>query len=91
MDVQGFTYINHRSCLADGDRWFEGGVIEKDYLQEVEELPCHVLGARKAISSNCMFRRKLREPWTDPKFHVKKGDDVDRALSALLRDKCLSR
>ena len=91
VDAQGFTYINHRSCLSDDYRWFEEGVMEKFYLQETEELLCRVLGARKAISNNCIFRRKPANVSQDPKKVAKKGDDVDRALSALPRDKVMSR
>lgn len=51
-DAQGFTYVNHHSCLSDGYRWFEEGVMEREYLRETEELLCRVLGARKAISNS---------------------------------------
>lgn len=40
---------------------------------------------------DCMFRRKPANAYQDRKEVAKKGDAVDKALSALPRDKVMSK
>lgn len=88
LDAQGFTYLNHRSVLADNDRWFEGDNIEKFYLQECEDLIRTITGARRSVAINCSFRRRPVNTQSDPKAFVRRGCEIDENLAKLPRDKC---
>lgn len=88
LDVQGFTYLEHHSVLAEDDQWFEGDNIERLYLQECEDLIKRVTGAKRTVSINCSFRRRAVNVESDPKSFVRRGCEIDENLAKLPRDKC---
>jgi hypothetical protein len=61
LDVQGFTYVKHRSALSDSGTWFEGKEVERLYIPEVEKLICEVTGAKTAVVANVAIRRRLAD------------------------------
>lgn len=87
LDVQGFTYINHRSVLHNSDQWFDS--VRDAYIPEVEDLICKVTGAKRAIVNNVAFRRKLAADQEDPTFYYKRGHPLDQALSEIPKDVAL--
>ena len=86
LDVQGFTYINHRSALSDSDEWFTGKNVEETYIPETEDLICKLTGAKRAVVNNVAFRHKLTDQQADPNFVLRRGCEFDLALAALPKD-----
>jgi GA4 desaturase len=91
LDVQGFTYINHRSALNNSDQRFTEEDVRKTFIPEVEDLICKVTGAKRAVANNIAFRRKLATEQEDPKFYYKKDHPLDQALSKFPRDIAIGR
>jgi len=80
LDVQGFTYIEHRSALSDSDQWTTGQDVEERYIPEVEELICRITGAKRAVVNNVAFRQKLADMQVDHKLVLRRGNKIDLAL-----------
>lgn len=89
IDVQGFSYIKHRSIITEEDEWFTGQNVEEKYIPETEELVLKITGARKAVVSQIGFRRRLVEPAWDPNYAPKKGSAVDERFSKVPRNAVL--
>ncbi|EME83006.1 uncharacterized protein MYCFIDRAFT_196406 [Pseudocercospora fijiensis CIRAD86] len=97
LDVQGFTWIHHKSQIATSEnacngKFFEGSNIEDLYLPELERLIENVTGCKKAVVWNGVTRRKLpvRQDG-QPTVQQKKGGEQDRIFDALRRDVPTSR
>lgn len=90
LDVQGFTYVKHRSALANSNRpsesWFEGQNLEDVYFPEVCKLICDLTGAKRAIVNNSAFRRKLANEQADPTHYLKRDCDLDKEIQKLPKD-----
>jgi len=82
LDVQGFTYVKHKSVL-DTDDWLEGNNVEEKYVPEVEELVKQVTGAKKVIVNHLGIRKRLAANNNDPTFYRKAGDQHDEAVKKL--------
>lgn len=89
LDVQGFTYLNHRSALQNSDQWFSGLNVEDIYLPELCDLICKITGAQTAVVNNVAFRRRLADKQADLSYVHKRGDELDREIAKLPRDKTL--
>lgn len=86
LDVQGFTWIQHRSVLQNSDQWLEGQNIEATYLAECEDLICRATGAKRAIANNAFFRRRPQDDMSDPKHVHLRDTPLDKAIGQLPRD-----
>lgn len=84
LDVQGFTYVKHKSVLDEGD-WLEGNNVEEKYVPEVEELVRQVTGAKKVLVNHLGIRKRLSNNNNDPKFYRKAGDQHDEAVKKLTK------
>ena len=82
LDIQGFTYVKHKSALDEGD-WLEGNNVEETYVPEVEELVKQVTGAKKVVINHLGIRKRLAANNSDPTFYRKKGDKHDEAVKQL--------
>lgn len=82
LDVQGFTYVKHKSAL-DEDAWLTGDNVEQVYVPEVEELVRQVTGAKKVVVNHLGIRKRLAEKNSDPTFYRKAGDQHDTAVKQL--------
>ena len=80
LDVQGFTYIKHRSKLQDSDQWFAGQNVEDVYFPEICDLVCEVTGAKRAIVNYSAFRRRLAEGQAKPGFYYPRGGAYETEL-----------
>ena len=80
LDVQGFTYITHRSALSE-DQWITGQNVEQIYIPEVEYLIGNVTGAKRAVVYNVIFRRKVADDGR--KVYLKK---MDKDIARLPKD-----
>ena len=87
LDVQGFTYVKHRSVLQNSDQWFDAAKVEQTYIAEVEELVKEVTGAKRTVANNVAFRRKLADQQEDPKWYSKRGDDLDKIMATMPTDR----
>lgn len=86
LDVQGFTYVKHRSAL-DTDDWLEGSNVEEKYVPEVEELVRKVTGAKTVVVNHLGIRKRLANNNADPTFYRKAGDKHDEAVKKLTGQK----
>ena len=91
LDVQGFTYVNHESALAQLEGWYEGKNVEEVYLPEVEALVCEVTGAKRAVVNNVAFRRREAEKQVDHSFYYKRDCDLDRDIGKLPKDQVMGK
>ncbi|KAK3699029.1 hypothetical protein LTR37_016633 [Vermiconidia calcicola] len=82
LDIQGFTYVKHRSAL-DADEWLMGNNVEETYVPEVQELVRQVTGAKKVVVNHLGIRKRLAANNNDPTFYRKKGDKHDEAVKKL--------
>lgn len=82
LDIQGFTYVQHKSVL-DAEEWLTGNNVEEKYVPEVEELVRQVTGAKKVVVNHLGIRKRLSEKNNDPTFYRKKGDQHDEAVKQL--------
>jgi hypothetical protein len=82
LDIQGFTYVKHQSCLGEDD-WLAGHNVEEKYVPEVEELVKQITGAKRVIVNHLGIRKRLSEKNNDPTFYRKKGDQHDDAVKKL--------
>lgn len=82
LDIQGFTYVKHRSAL-DADEWLTGNNVEEKYVPEVEELVRQVTGAKKVVVNHLGIRKRLAANNTDPTFYRKAGDKHDETVKQL--------
>lgn len=82
LDIQGFTYVKHKSSLGPDD-WLEGSNVEEKYVPEVEELVRQVTGAKKVIVNHLGIRKRLANNNNDPTFYRKAGDQHDEAVKKL--------
>jgi GA4 desaturase len=82
LDVQGFTYVKHKSVLGTDD-WLEGNNVEEKYVPEVEELVKQVTGATKVIVNHLGIRKRLSASNNDPTFYRRAGDQHDEAVKRL--------
>lgn len=76
LDVQGFTYVKHRSALGTED-WLAGNNVEEKYVPEVVELVKQVTGAKKVVVNHLGIRKRLATNNNDPTFYRKSGDKHD--------------
>jgi hypothetical protein len=79
LDVQGFTYVKHRSALTL-DQWMTGHLVEEIYIPEVEQLVREVTKAKKVIVNHLGIRKRLAANNVDPTFYRKAGDQHDQAV-----------
>lgn len=92
LDVQGFTWIHHKSQIATAEnasngRFFEGSNIEDLYLPELERLIENVTGCKKAVAWNGVTRRKLPiHQDGKPTLQHRKGGELDQIFDRLRRD-----
>lgn len=84
LDVQGFTYVKHRSALSEDD-WLVGTNVEEKYVPEVEDLVRQVTGAKTVIVNHLGIRKRLSNNNNDPKFYRKAGDQHDEAVKKLAK------
>lgn len=84
LDVQGFTYVKHKSAL-DEDEWLMGNNVEEKYVPEVEELVRQVTGAKTVLVNHLGIRKRLSANNNDPKFYRKAGDQHDEAVKKLTK------
>lgn len=82
LDIQGFTYVQHKSAL-DADEWLMGNNVEEKYVPEVQELVKQVTGARSVVVNHLGIRKRLAANNSDPTFYRKKGDKHDEAVKQL--------
>lgn len=82
LDVQGFTYVKHKSVLGTDD-WLKGNNVEEKYVPEVEELVKQVTGAKKVIVNHLGIRKRLSASNNDPTFYRKAGDQHDETVKKL--------
>ena len=82
LDVQGFTYVKHRSALG-ADEWLMGNNVEERYVPEVQDLVRQVTGAKKVVVNHLGIRKRLATNNADPKFYRKAGDKHDEAVKKL--------
>ncbi|KAK8075386.1 hypothetical protein PG997_010049 [Apiospora hydei] len=76
LDVQGFTFINHKSAL-DTELLLNGTnieVVEETYAQEALNLALEITGAKRGIVHNVVFRRRLSPGEPDLSSLFPKGD-----------------
>lgn len=79
LDVQAFTYLNHKSSLT-GEEILQGTNAEDVYAPEVCEWILGVTGGSRAVVHNIAFRRKLAEKAVDL-YHVNRaGGEWDKAI-----------
>ncbi|CAK3795458.1 Hypothetical predicted protein [Lecanosticta acicola] len=85
LDIQGFTYVEHQSALAE-DAWFAEGNIENVYVAECIGLILNATGASRAIVDGISFRRKSPQDQDNDQFYMlKRGCDLDVAVSKIPR------
>ena len=82
LDIQGFTYIKHKSVL-DAEEWLVGNSVEEKYVPEVEELVRQVTGAKTVIVNHLGIRKRLSAKNNDPTFYRKAGDSHDETVKQL--------
>ncbi|KAK5173939.1 uncharacterized protein LTR77_002620 [Saxophila tyrrhenica] len=82
LDIQGFTYVKHRSAL-NTDEWLMGSNVEDIYVPEIQDLVRQVTGARNVIVNHLGIRKRLTANNNDPTFYRKKGDKHDDAVKKL--------
>ena len=82
LDIQGFTYVKHKSSLGVDD-WLEGNNVEEKYVPEVEALVRQVTGAKTVVVNHLGIRKRLTANNNDPKFYRKAGDKHDEAVKQL--------
>lgn len=82
LDIQGFTYVKHKSSL-DTDDWLVGTNVEEKYVPEVEELVRQVTGAKKVVVNHLGIRKRLSANNNNHTFYRKKGDKHDEAVKKL--------
>ncbi|KAF2172720.1 hypothetical protein M409DRAFT_16682 [Zasmidium cellare ATCC 36951] len=86
LDVQGFTWLTHKSALA-GDEWFQGRNIEDVYAPEMIKLICEVTGAKRAVVDGFGIRTRSATLQEEKPYDVNlKGDGLDLVVSQLPRD-----
>lgn len=86
LDVQGFTWVQHKSALA-GEEWFQGRNIEDVYAPETIKLICEVTGAKRAVVGGFGIRTRSATLQEEKPYDVNlKGDGLDLAVSQLPRD-----
>lgn len=76
LDVQGFTFINHKSAL-DTELLLTGtniDTVEVTYAQESLNLLLELTGAKRGIVHNVVFRRRLSPGEPDLSSLFPKGD-----------------
>ena len=87
LDVQGFTFIQHHSKIADSDRLFNDRNIEEIYLPEIVQLVLDVTGAKRVVVWNGVTRRKLPVHQDgNPLSQHKRGSKQDHVFDDLPRD-----
>lgn len=92
LDVQGFTYVKHKSNIIGTDQLFEGRNIDEVYLPEVEQLMKEVTGAREVVVWNGVTRRKLpAHQDNNPTVQHKKGGELDKTMDKMPRDSVFSK
>lgn len=84
LDVQGFTYVKHKSAL-DEDAWMVGQNVEDIYVQEVMDLVKKATGAKHVVVNHLGIRKRLSNNNNDPKFYRKAGDKHDETVKDLTR------
>ncbi|MCJ1386326.1 hypothetical protein MMC17_009452 [Xylographa soralifera] len=85
LDVQGFTYIEHKSALS-GEDWFVGNNVIDIYMPEVIDLICKATGAKRAVVDSIAFRRRVASEEEERNVPHRRGDKHDQAMSKLTRD-----
>lgn len=60
LDIQGFTYVKHRSALTS-EGLVSGTNVEDFYVRETESLILKVTGGTRAVVQSVTFRRKGTE------------------------------
>jgi len=79
LDIQGFTYVKHKSSLTL-EQWLTGSNVEETYIPEVEQLVREVTKAKTVIVNHLGIRKRLAANNTDPTFYRKAGDQHDQAV-----------
>jgi len=82
LDIQGFTYVKHKSALGENE-WLMGNNVEDIYVPEVQELVRQVTGAKHVVVNHLGIRKRLAANNADPTFYRKKGDKHDDAVKKL--------
>ncbi|KAK4508374.1 hypothetical protein PRZ48_002112 [Zasmidium cellare] len=84
LDVQGFTYLQHRSVVQD--ELLAGRNVEDVYIPELQDLLCQITGAKKALVDSVLFRRKNVGVYVPPKDVVLRGTPLGDALASMPKD-----
>lgn len=84
LDVQGFTYVQHKSALTL-EQWMSGTNVEETYIPEVEELVKKVTGGKTVVVNHLGIRKRTAANNTNPTFYRKAvvrkaGDAHDQAV-----------
>ncbi|KAK6851855.1 hypothetical protein PG995_011980 [Apiospora arundinis] len=88
LDVQGFTFIKHKTALST-DSLLNGTDIkdvEETYAQEALDLAIKITGAKRGIVHNVVFRRRLSpgEPDLSSLFPAGAKDEVKTPSKKIL-------
>ncbi|KAK4500146.1 hypothetical protein PRZ48_008332 [Zasmidium cellare] len=87
LDVQGFTYLKHKTKITGPDHLCEGRNVDDIYLPEIEQFMKEVTGAKEVIAWSGVVRRKLATHQdNNPTVQHKKGGDMDKMIDSMPRD-----
>lgn len=88
LDLQGFTYIEHDSCLTP-DEMLAGRHAEEILAPEVLQMMVELTGAKRGVVHSIGFRRVLASKQQDLDFVPMRGSEIDQKMEQIPKDQML--